>query len=117
VSVHGEDASLELVRAGLACHYTKYSSDQVLARAEADARRDGKGFWATGAQRPRCSTALSLAVLPRVSNAPFHGNVSSRLYHSLSCKNYNCRSCIRTFHSEADAQAAGFRPAADCLKR
>ena len=117
VSVQGEDASLELVRAGLACHYTKYSGDQVLARAEADARRDGKGFWAPGAQKPGCSTALSLAALPKVSNSPFHGNISSRVYHSPSCKNYNCQNCVRIFHSEADARADGFRPAGDCLRR
>lgn len=50
------DTSLKLVSAGLACHYTRYSSDAVLAAAAAEARRTGKGFWAAGAGLlPRCA--------------------------------------------------------------
>lgn len=56
VHVRGVDTSLELVRAGLACHYRFFSNDRALARAEADARAAGAGFWARGAPRPRCTT-------------------------------------------------------------
>jgi len=41
----GKDVSLELVRAGLAWHYRKYSSDPVLAEAEQEARAAKKGLW------------------------------------------------------------------------
>lgn len=120
VSVHGQDASIELVKAGLACHYTRYSSDALLARAEADAHREGRGFWATGAPKPRCTTTPALAS-PRPNANPkvtvFHGNTSSRVYHAPSCRNYNCRNCTRTFRSENEAHVAGFRPAGDCLRR
>ncbi len=36
----------ELLRAGLAWHYTKYSADPDLARLEAEARKAGRGIWA-----------------------------------------------------------------------
>jgi endonuclease YncB( thermonuclease family) len=120
ISVHGNDASVELISAGLACHYTQYSSDAVLARAEAEARRAGTGFWASGAARPNCATASGLSAPQQPAGSQetaFHGNVSSHLYHAPSCRNYNCKNCTRTFKSEADAQAAGFRPAGDCLRR
>jgi endonuclease YncB( thermonuclease family) len=41
----GKDVSLELVKAGLAWHYKKYSSDPVLAQAEQEARAAKKGLW------------------------------------------------------------------------
>jgi len=45
VSVNGKDISLALVEAGLAWHYRRYSSDPLLAKAEAQARRLKKGLW------------------------------------------------------------------------
>ena len=37
--------SLELIKAGLAWHYKRYSSDPVLAKAEEQARRQKLGLW------------------------------------------------------------------------
>lgn len=45
VLVDGQDVSVELVRAGLAWHYKRYSSDPVLAQAESTARAAGIGIW------------------------------------------------------------------------
>jgi len=45
VIVNGKDVSLELIKAGLAWHYLKYSSDPVLAKAEQQARAGKKGLW------------------------------------------------------------------------
>lgn len=45
VIVDGKDVSLELVRAGLAWHYKKYSDDPVLAKAEEEARAKKIGLW------------------------------------------------------------------------
>lgn len=120
VLVRGRDASVELVRAGLACHYTRSASDAVLARAEAEARQAGRGFWMPGASRPRCAAATATPLRQSgrdTSAAVFHGNTSSRVYHAPWCRNYNCRNCTRVFRSEAEARAAGFRPAGDCLRR
>lgn len=46
VALDGRDAGLELVRAGLAWHVTRYSTDAALARAEREARTARRGLWA-----------------------------------------------------------------------
>lgn len=121
IRVGGKDASEELVGAGIACHYTVFASDPALARREADARAQGRGFWAAGAAKPQCVTGSRPPSPPANvrSGAPgaFHGNISSRVYHSPSCRNYTCKNCTRVFASESEAKAAGFRPAGDCLRR
>jgi len=45
VYVDGKDLSLELVKAGLAWHFKKYSSDPILAGAEDQARKQKIGLW------------------------------------------------------------------------
>lgn len=141
----GADASVQLVRAGLACH--AYAYDAALAREEAQARTAGAGFWAPGAPQPACVTATAFSrrdtaleadprrapaagstpaattraavpapAPPRTTVISFRGNVESRVYHAPSCRNYTCRNCTQVFASEAEAQAAGFRPAGDCHK-
>jgi hypothetical protein len=120
ILVRDTDSSRELVAAGLACHYTQYSSDPVLARAQVAARQSGRGFWLPNAQKPRCAgTAPSGESDPtaraRDGTVMFHGNTSSRVYHAPFCPNYNCRNGTRPFASAQEAQAAGFRPAGDCL--
>lgn len=45
VYVQGKDVCLELVKAGLAWHYKRYSSDPVLAEAEVQARKAKVGLW------------------------------------------------------------------------
>jgi micrococcal nuclease len=43
--VDGRNQRKELIRPGLAWHYKKYSSDQILADLEILARRKWIGFW------------------------------------------------------------------------
>mgnify|MGYP001170498696 CR=1 FL=1 len=45
VQIDGVDLSVALVSEGLAWHYTRYSDDAVLARAEAEARTKKIGLW------------------------------------------------------------------------
>jgi endonuclease YncB( thermonuclease family) len=54
VIVGGRDASVALLRAGLACH--AYARDATLAREESQARAAGAGFWSQNAPKPRCTT-------------------------------------------------------------
>ena len=54
IILDGKDSSLELVEAGLACHFTRFVNDPVLAKAQASARSAGRGFWAAGAAKPGC---------------------------------------------------------------
>jgi endonuclease YncB( thermonuclease family) len=128
ISIGGKDASTELVRAGLACH--AYARNPVLASEEAQARTGGRGFWAATAKKPACveQTAFSASTRrpgptrpasPQTTSrvpAGYRGNVSAGVYHASTCPNANCRNCTRLFTTEAEAKAAGFRPAGDCLK-
>jgi endonuclease YncB( thermonuclease family) len=134
-----KDLSVTLVAEGLACHYLQYSSDPVLASAEADARAAGRGFWAAGAPKPACVTrpapAAGAVAQPSTStprplssgrgasvktgagaSVVFHGNTRSKVFHAPTCRNYNCPNCTRQFRSREEAVAAGFRPAGDCLR-
>jgi endonuclease YncB( thermonuclease family) len=119
VTVEGKDVSLELVKAGLAWHYTDFSSDRLLESAEKEARAVRRGIWSEPspvppwvARRPPPQRAAA----PAESAGPLHGNVNSRLYHRRSCQNYNCKNCTAVFPTEAEARAAGFRPAGDCFR-
>jgi endonuclease YncB( thermonuclease family) len=116
IRVGGVDVSEALVHQGLACHFTRYSSDPVLARAQQDAQRRAIGFWAPGVQRPACVTAAVAAARPRPTSGPFHGNTASRVFHAPTCRNYKCRNCTAMFPTMEAAEAAGFTPAGDCLR-
>ena len=121
VSLAGSDTSVALVAAGLACHYTQYSTDSRLAEAERQAQRLGNGFWAAGVEKPRCTRAAGTTTRGRAparrAQGPFHGNTDNRVYHAATCRNFNCRNCTRVFRSRAEAEAAGYKPAGDCLTR
>lgn len=116
VLANGTDVSIELVKRGLACHFTRYSNDTQLADAERTARKRGQGFWAADASKPSC--AVDGRRVQGASNAegPYHGNTSSRVFHAAWCKNYNCRNCKVVFRSAQEAEASGFKRAGDCLR-
>jgi micrococcal nuclease len=125
VSRGDADASVHLVRAGLACHAFAY--DATLAREEAAARTAGAGFWAANVRKPACVTNTAFSARRKdagppagasavVPAGPFRGNTSSRVYHASTCPNFTCRNCTQLFASEADAKSAGYRPASDCMK-
>jgi len=46
VLVDGKDTNLMMLEQGMAWHYTDYSNNRRLQKAEDDARRAGKGLWA-----------------------------------------------------------------------
>lgn len=119
VALGEKDLSIELVSAGLACFFRKYSSDPLLARAEAAAKARGLGFWAADAQRPACvareaGRAQRPLTVPSLDSG-FVGNVRSHVYHTSSCPNAKCPNCTIKFDSRAAAEAGGYRPASDCL--
>ena len=123
VTSEGKDLSLELVSAGLASHYTVFSFDPKLAAAEARAKKERRGMWVEGAATPRtpqgraAPAASSGSVAASDVSGPFFGNTRSRVYHAKTCRNARCQNCTREFKTQAEAQAAGFRPAGDCLNR
>lgn len=146
VLADGRDASAALVRAGFACHAYAYDALLAREESDARTAGAGfwgatqqkpacvtrTAFSARGrtsAPTPRSAAPSDLGTSPsprvpppaqaaRSTHAgPFHGNVTSAVYHAPSCRNYNCRNCTRSFNTEAQARAAGFRPAADCLEQ
>ena len=115
------DRLIWLVSAGLATHYTSFSFDPKLEAAQRQAQQERRGMWKDGVP-PARTGATGATSAPRAASAldaqaAFVGNVSSRVYHTRTCRNAGCKNCTRAFATQAEAQAAGFRPAGDCLKR
>ena len=126
VIVAGRDLSEEMVRAGLAWHFARYSADRRLAALEQEARQQRRGLWADRAAVPPWQyrsdrgAPSSVPPLPRppaapLSAGPYHGNVSSRVYHAAGCPDYNCPNCTQVFSSRREAEAAGYRPHNTCV--
>ncbi|RPJ53289.1 MAG: thermonuclease family protein [Acidobacteria bacterium] len=125
VMVGGRDLSEEMLRAGLAWHFVRYSSDRRLQTLEQEARQRRIGLWADRAAVPPWQYRSDRAARPRPPGAPsppahssagpFHGNASSRVYHAPGCRDYNCRNCTHLLASRQAAEAAGFRPHAECV--
>lgn len=119
IQTDGKDLSVEALSAGLACHFLRYSSDPALARAEANAKSSGLGFWAMGAPKPRCvelnqpQGIMSSAV----QASGFFANVSSKVYHAPTCRNAHCKNCTLQFRTAREAEQAGYRAAGDCLRK
>ena len=118
VFVDGRDVSVELLKAGLASHARRYSSDWMLAALEEQARRDRLGIWASKAAAespiPNPNAGSEHTSKETGSRMVFHGNVNNRVFHTPACTAYNCRNCTREFKSRDDAIAAGFRPCREC---
>jgi micrococcal nuclease len=117
VRAQGEDLSIELVKAGLAWHYRRYSSDSALARAEREARDARLGLWGQPNPIPPWDYRHRSRQAPRpATGGTYHGNVRSLVFHALGCPHYNCANCRRVFASVAEAKAAGFRPHTACVE-
>jgi len=135
LTVDGRDVGLEMIRAGCAWHYRQYSDDAGYAAAEEEARRARRGLWQDAKpvapwtyrqprdsrQAPPAARGLtdSAAATPAAAAAsgPFHGNVSSRVFHAAGCRYYDCKNCTAVFATRDAAVAAGFRPHVECAGR
>jgi micrococcal nuclease len=117
VYVETKDVSLELVKAGFAWHYKQYSNDPTLSQAEIEARNARAGLWAD----PHAVAPWEFRHPPPgtkslVSVGPFHGNLRSKVFHAPGCQHYECPNCRMSFTSIADAEAAGYRRHAACVR-
>ncbi len=119
----GKDLSDELIRNGLAWHYTDYSHDGALAAAEQEARREKRGLWSDPHPIPpwvwrRQPSAVRATRAESIDDeaGPFFGNTSSHVFHAAKCKNAHCKNCSAVFQTAKAAVAAGYRPAGDCLR-
>jgi endonuclease YncB( thermonuclease family) len=134
VSLDGQDVGLEMIRGGFAWHYTEYSNDARYAAAERDARAARRGLWqdpkpiapwAYRAQKagrtrdtapPTGRHTVTTTAEPAPAG-PWHGNVSSHVFHAPGCQQYDCKSCTAVFVSYDAAVAAGYRPHQECVRR
>lgn len=116
-TVGGRDMGAEIVGAGLATAYTRYSRDYV--EIEKAAVVAGRGIFGSTLDPP---AAFRAAETPAPQAAPgrcvIKGNISSsgRIYHVPGQENYDVTRISpsrgeRWFCSEAEARAAGWRKA------
>ena len=121
VLADGRDLSVELLKEGLAWHYTDFSHDAALAAAEREARTAKRGLWSEANAVPpwvwrRQPDAARASRGPDDAAGPFFANTSSRVFHAASCRNAHCKNCTETFATATAAKNAGYRPAGDCLR-
>jgi micrococcal nuclease len=123
----GESLNQAQLRAGLAWHFKRYSSDTTLADLESDARARGAGLWsekdpvppwdfrARGKARSERDATVSDAEHSE-TEGDVRGNLRSKRYHLPHCKDYEQISPKNrvSFSTEADAIAAGFSKAGNC---
>ena len=134
VQVDDKVLNEELIRAGYAWHFKKYSSSEKLAALENEARKSGAGLWAgydpippweyrsqfrdnLRINSPPTLAGLAFAVTKAQAQQAriiYHGNVRSHKFHRPSCRYYNCKNCIAEFKSREAAIRAGYIPCKIC---
>jgi endonuclease YncB( thermonuclease family) len=118
----GKNLNREIVKAGYAWWYRKYSTDASLGDLEAEARNAKKGLWQDkepmppwewrAAQRNEVAATQGAISTSQVSN--YHGNVNSSVFHKPSCEHFNCKNCSEGFSSREDAISSGYKPCDRC---
>lgn len=113
----GRDIARALVRQGAATAYTRYS-DRYVAD-EAAARASGTGIWQARMVTPEAHRRGPVAPPATAGGCRIKGNVSAkgqRIYHMPGQRDYDATRITPSkgeawFCTEAEARAAGFRPA------
>lgn len=113
----------ELLKAGLAWHYKRYSKDRDLSALEIVARQNKLGLWIdsnpippwnfrrgdkAAIKKPATSVGADREVVI------YHGNYSSKKFHKPGCRYYNCSKCTVLFQNRDEAIQAGYKPCKIC---
>jgi len=130
VLVNGVNVNHEIIGAGYAWQYRKYCKEKFCddwKRTEYVAKVSKDGLWDDPHPEPPwewrkkpkkqyvAAPAVTGATTKRVSrNITYHGNRRSHVFHSPSCRHYNCKNCVRSFSSRERAINSGFRPCGLC---
>lgn len=126
VFVNGVNVNQSLINAGLAWQYQKYCKASFCGdwvRLEERAKATGIGLWAEndpvppwdwrrGARNSSHSKDASSALSP--DRGSYHGNTNSHIFHSSSCRSFNCKKCTKTFGTKEAAISSGYRPCGQC---
>ncbi len=110
-----------LLENGYAWVYSQYCKEErcKLCRLKEEvARRQKKGLWADSDPTPPWDyrkAKRDRSYKPgRVSTAPFHGNITSKVFHRIGCQYYNCKNCREDFKTARDAEKRGYRACGVC---
>ncbi|MCP3888510.1 MAG: nuclease [Desulfobulbaceae bacterium] len=126
VFVDGINVNAEILKAGFAWQYRKYCKasfceDWILL--EKEARKSQVGLWKGVApvspwkwRKGARNSSYSKSNTGKYGDAGtgFHGNIKSHVFHSSSCRHFNCKNCIESFYTRKKAIAAGYRPCGGC---
>ena len=131
----GRSLNQELIKAGLAWQYTRYSHDEYLKHLEKEARKAKRGLWSDPHAIPPWewrhaeqskiqganSSILNKQANPgeqvnKAQNAQiiYHGNIKSKVFHQPNCPQYDCKNCVREFKTREEAIQAGYKPCGIC---
>lgn len=128
VSVDGKLLNEELINAGMAWVYTQYCKEPFCSSwtsHQEKARSTKIGLWSiptptppwefrhpTKSEQPK--NQVSSRTETEQQEMLYHGNRSSKVFHSRECQHFNCKNCTAEFRSREEAVAAGYRPCGIC---
>ncbi len=126
----GRILNRDIVKAGYAWWFKKYSKDASLGELEEGARIARKGLWRDPRPKPpwewRAETKSGGANTSIAATRPaatftsattatlYHGNTRSGVFHQSACKDYNCKNCTIGLSSREEAISSGYRPCGMC---
>lgn len=118
--VNGTCVNEELLKAGFAWHYKRYSPDTHLAELETEARQKKAGLWADTNPLPpwsfRRGTISVTTSKPKAAaeSMGYRGNVESKKFHAPSCRYYESKRCTAVFQRREEAVRSGYVPCGIC---
>jgi hypothetical protein len=116
----------EIIRAGYAWQYRKYCKESFCddwLKTEGRAQNAKIGLWGDPDPVPpwdwrkgvrNSSYEASNTSKYAAVTEEYHGNVKSHVFHSSSCRHYNCKNCIQVFTSKSTAVNSGYQPYGGC---
>ena len=114
----------EIINNGFAWVYRNYCDKplcQEWIKKESIAKENKIGLWSQKDPTPpwdfRHGKPRTISIASKQNNSHeglIHGNVNSRVFHTETCKYYNCSNCTENFKSKNDAINAGYRPCKIC---
>jgi micrococcal nuclease len=117
-------ANDQIIKNGFAWVYQKYCHAPICKEwnhLEQQARNRKIGLWSHPNPIPpwdfrkgNKASSQPASTYDQSDVAGYHGNVSSKVFHQPSCKDYNCKNCTVIFRSREEAINQGYRPCGGC---
>jgi micrococcal nuclease len=67
-------------------------------------------------QRSGNTTTADILNTVQGESGIYHGNVKSHVFHSSTCRDFNCKNCTVVFGSIQEAFGAGYHGHKDCIR-